>query len=129
MKKRRARQTIEQWTEIVTDYNPAMETMADFCTRRDLALSTFQRWHSRIVADRCLYVFVNRGRDKLKLLIWHINGYWLLYKRLERQRFQWPDWFVDDSLELTEEQLDYLLDGYNLNGMRPHKTLICEHSV
>jgi len=80
-------------------------------------------------ADRCLYVFVNRGRDKLKLLIWHINGYWLLYKRLERQRFQWPDWFVDDSLELTEEQLDYLLDGYNLNGMRPHKTLICEHSV
>jgi len=49
MKKRRARQTIEQWTEIVTDYNPAMETMADFCTRRDLALSTFQRWHSRIV--------------------------------------------------------------------------------
>ena len=43
--------------------------------------------------DRCLYAFLNRGRDKIKLLIWHRNGYWLLYKRLEKQRFSWPDWF------------------------------------
>ena len=39
-------------------------------------------------SDRSLYLFINRGRDKIKLLIWHLNGYWLLYKRLERQRFQ-----------------------------------------
>jgi len=74
-------------------------------------------------ADRSMYVFCNRGRDKLKLLIWHLNGYWLLYKRVEKQRFQWPDWFDGETLTLTAQQLDYLLDGYNLNGMRPHKTL------
>jgi len=74
---------------------------------------------SRNPTDRCLYVFLNRGRDKIKLLIWHRNGYWLLYKRLEKQRFTWPDWFEDDSLELTDEQLDQLLDGFNLNGLRP----------
>lgn len=74
-------------------------------------------------ADRCLYVFCNRGRDKIKLLVWHLNGYWLLYKRLEKQRFKWPDWFDDDALALSHEQLDYLLDGYNLNGMRPHKKM------
>jgi transposase len=73
--------------------------------------------------DRCLYVFINRGKDKVKLLIWHLNGYWLLYKRLEKQRFKWPDWFEDDSLCLTSEQLDQLLDGYDLNGMRPHKAV------
>jgi len=39
-------------------------------------------------ADRTLYLFINRGRDKIKLLLWHLNGYWLLYKRLEKQRFQ-----------------------------------------
>jgi transposase len=39
-------------------------------------------------ADRCIYVFTNRGRDKVKLLIWHLNGYWLLYKRVEKQRFK-----------------------------------------
>jgi transposase len=80
-------------------------------------------------ADRSLYVFTNRGRDKIKLLIWHLNGYWLLYKRVEKQRFQWPDWFEGDSLTLTHEQLEYLLDGYNLNGMRPHRTLSFAHTI
>ena len=73
--------------------------------------------------DRCLYVFTNRSRDKIKLLIWHLNGYWVLYKRLEKQRFKWPDWFEGHSLTLTEDQLDHLIDGYDLNGMRPHKAL------
>lgn len=80
-------------------------------------------------ADRSMYVFCNRGRDKLKLLIWHLNGYWLLYKRVEKQRFQWPDWFDGDTLTLTHAQLDYLLDGYNLNGMRAHKALSFAHHL
>ena len=80
-------------------------------------------------ADRSLYVFINRGRDKIKLLIWHLNGYWLLYKRVEKQRFQWPDWFDGDSLTLTHGQLDERLDGYNLNGMRPHKKLSFAHTI
>jgi len=71
--------------------------------------------------DGSLYVFINRSEDKVKLLIWHVNGYWMLYKRLEKQRFKWPGWFEDVSLELTVEQLDYLLDGYDLNGMRSHQ--------
>ncbi|MCB1738758.1 MAG: IS66 family insertion sequence element accessory protein TnpB [Gammaproteobacteria bacterium] len=37
-------------------------------------------------ANRSLYAFINRGRDKLKLPVWHLNGYWVLYKRLERHR-------------------------------------------
>ena len=78
-------------------------------------------------ADRSLYLFSNKDRNKIKLLIWHLNGYWLLYKRLEKQRFHWPDWFSDDTLSLTQAQLDQLLDGYNLNGMRPHKILSFEH--
>jgi len=78
-------------------------------------------------ADRSLYVFSNKGRNKLKMLIWHMNGYWLLYKRLEKQRFHWPDWFADESVTLTQEQLDQLLDGFNLNGMRPHRSLSFTH--
>ncbi|MEE9333667.1 MAG: IS66 family insertion sequence element accessory protein TnpB [Granulosicoccaceae bacterium] len=74
-------------------------------------------------ADRCLYVFINRSRNKVKLLIWHLNGYWVLYKSIEKQRFHWPDWFDDDCMTLEHEQLDYLIDGYNLNGMQPHKAL------
>jgi len=35
--------------------------------------------------DRSMYVFCNKGRDKIKLLIWHLNGHWCLYKRLDKQ--------------------------------------------
>ena len=74
-------------------------------------------------SDHSLYVFMNRARNKIKLLVWHLNGYWILYKRIEKQRFCLPDWFEGDCLSLTQHELDYLLDGYNLNGMRPHRAL------
>jgi len=79
--------------------------------------------------DRALYVFTNKARDKIKLLVWHRNGFWLLYKRLEKQRFHWPDWFDSDALCLTQEQLDQLVDGFNLNGMRPHRALSYAHTA
>lgn len=73
--------------------------------------------------EPALFVFVNKQRDKVKCLVWERNGFWLLYKRLVKQRFQWPKWFEHDSLTLTEAQLAQLLDGYDLNGMRPHERL------
>ena len=74
-----------------------------------------------------LFVFINRGRDKIKLLIWERNGFWVLYKRLVKQRFHWPDWFQEDDLALDEKQLDLLLQGFNLNGMRPHNAVFLKH--
>jgi len=57
-----------------------------------------------------LYVFRNKNADKLKMLYFEDNGFWLLYKRLEKSRFKFPG-IVDDSMELSAQQLQWLLSG------------------
>jgi transposase len=69
-----------------------------------------------------LYVFGNRRRNRVKILGWETNGFWLLLKRLEAERFVWPrsDRAV---IELTIEQLHWLLEGIDLEAMRAHRIL------
>jgi transposase len=70
-----------------------------------------------------LFVFVNRKRDKIKILYWERAGFCLWQKRLEKERFKWPDHLHGDVLTLDGQQLNWLLDGYNLAAMRPHRSL------
>lgn len=69
-----------------------------------------------------LYCFANRQRSKIKCLFWEGNGFVLYYKALAEERFLWPS--ADDELiTLTGEQLNWLLSGYNVALMKPHRTL------
>jgi len=73
-----------------------------------------------------VFVFANRQRDKVKLLLWERNGFVLWYKRLEKQRFCWPRESADVvSVELSISELNYLLDGLDIFNNQPHKTLNC----
>lgn len=69
-----------------------------------------------------LFVFTNRRRSKLKILTWERNGFVVWYKRLERDRFHWPKQ-GEATLTITGEQLQWLLDGYDVWRMRPHEAL------
>ena len=72
-----------------------------------------------------LFFFTKRRRDKIKLLLWERNGFWVLYQRLAKQKFHWPDWFTSETLVVTQAQCDQLLQGFNLNGLRPHNAIFC----
>ena len=74
--------------------------------------------------NNALFVFCNRGRDKIKLLYWERNGFVLWYKRLEKQRFTWLNPTSDDSLSIDGYQLNLLLDGLDIFNNKPHDALI-----
>ena len=65
----------------------------------------------------------NRGRDKLKILYWDHNGFWLYYRRLERGRFSWPAQAPSAALSITARQLAWLLDGLALDQSRAHRAV------
>ena len=61
-----------------------------------------------------VFAFSNRGRDKVKLLWYDRNGFWLAYKRLERSRFRWPT--LGGVMEWGD--LHLLLEGVDLRTPR-----------
>jgi transposase len=65
-----------------------------------------------------VFAFSNRRRDRIKLPVWDRSGFWLMLKRLEADRFRWPKEAA--VVELTVEQLHWLLAGIDLAAMRPH---------
>ena len=69
-----------------------------------------------------VYVFSNRRRDRIKLLGWDRNGFWLLQKRLDSDRFVWPR-ESRPVIELTVQQLHWLLEGIDLSAMRGHEII------
>lgn len=73
-----------------------------------------------------LFVFCNRDRDKLKILYWDNNGFWLLYRRLETGRFRWPKSTIvgEAPILIDRRQLQWLLDGLDLEQKRAHRPLI-----
>lgn len=57
-----------------------------------------------------LFVFRNTSANKIKLLWWDRNGFWLCYKRLERGKLKFPG-IADDAMLLTTDQFGWLLSG------------------
>lgn len=70
-----------------------------------------------------LFVFCNRQRDKVKILAWDHNGFWLVYRRLEKGRFQWPTDASKAPLQITRRELRWLLDGLSLEQRQAHSAV------
>ena len=61
-----------------------------------------------------LFVFCNRSRDRLKILEWDGDGFWLYFKRLERGHFRWPAAGETSTMSLEAKELTCLIEGARL---------------
>jgi transposase len=67
-----------------------------------------------------VYLFCNRERKLLKAVWWDRTGFWLAQKRLERDRWPWPE-SGEEAREIGAEELRLLLDG--IDFFRAHTAL------
>jgi Transposase and inactivated derivatives len=70
-----------------------------------------------------LFVFLNKARNRIKVLYWERNGFCLWLKRLEAERFKTSPDASDEAIVLTVQELNWLLDGFDLWRNRPHQVL------
>lgn len=67
-----------------------------------------------------LFVFINRRRNRMKILLWQPSGYLLLYKRLERGRFRLPQTPAPGCrhVQIEASELTLMLEGIDLRNAR-----------
>jgi len=68
-----------------------------------------------------LFLFLNRRRDRIKILYFDRDGLAIWYKRLEAGSFQLPQAGPADGVELQPAQLAMLLSGIDLHTARQRK--------
>jgi transposase len=61
--------------------------------------------------SEALFVFCNRSRDRIKILEWDEDGFWLYFKRLEKGHFRWPRIGDAPTRILSGDELAVLLGG------------------
>lgn len=73
-------------------------------------------------ASRDLFLYCNRGRNRLKVLVFDESGVWVLAKRLDEGTFSWPAESAAGSVvEYREEQLSLLLRGFDADALKPRR--------
>jgi len=74
------------------------------------------------VMDGDAFIFINKPRTHVKLLVWEKGGFTIFYRRLEKGTFEVPAFNLDaKSMEITCDQLNFILEGIWLKAIKYRK--------
>ena len=79
--------------------------------QEEMELSPFKKY---------LFLFCNRGRDKIKAVYWDKTGFAMWYKILEKDKFPWPRHLDRENISVDVDNLHKFLQGLN-PWQLPHK--------
>lgn len=74
------------------------------------------------VMDGSVFIFTNRARNRIKMLYYDVNGFWLFFKRLEQGKFRIYEDEKSDTRIIDERQLRWLLEGLEIDQRFAHKS-------
>jgi transposase len=63
------------------------------------------------VLDHSLFIFTNASRNRIKMLYYEANGFWLFTRRLENGKFKFKKHEESGVLMITPQQLNWLIEG------------------
>ncbi len=74
-----------------------------------------------------VFVFCNRGRDKINILYWECHGFVLWYRRLEKQKFKWLKDILPSTHGISGYRFNQLFFSLNIFNGKPYKSLFYEN--
>ena len=90
-----------------------------------LCASVMESFDGKLM-DGSVFVFYNHARNRIKCLFWDRNGFVLYHKRLEQGKFH-VGLNSNGHMELSQQQLDWLLAGLDFSLMSSFPELNYEH--
>ena len=74
----------------------------------------------RLLTTGDVFMFINKPRNSIKLLVWDRNGFVIYYKRLEAGTFEIPEG-NEKSMTIKWEELVMMLEGISLKSVKRRK--------
>lgn len=78
-----------------------------------------QQYMQLNVLNGSIFIFINKKRNQIKLLLWEGDGLSLYYKRLEQGRYDLPD--INNDYRITAHELQLILQGIQLKSIKMKK--------
>jgi transposase len=86
------------------------------------SLSGLVQQHMQLnVLSGSIFIFINKKRNQVKLLLWEGDGLSLYYKRLEQGTYELPATNESSSVTLSAQQLQLILQGIQLKSVKMKK--------
>jgi len=69
------------------------------------------------------FVFFNRRRNLVKILVWETGGFWLFYKRLELGTYEMPLYLdcANECIEVDKWQINLIFAGISVKEIKRRK--------